>query len=70
MEFQLKADFIELDNLLKMAKLAANGAHAREQIQSAQVKVNGKVESRIRRKLRLGDIIELNTEQIKIVKTE
>ncbi|MCX5700156.1 MAG: RNA-binding S4 domain-containing protein [Candidatus Omnitrophica bacterium] len=69
MEFQLKADFIELDNLLKNMKLVANGAEAREHIQAARVKVNGEVESRIRRKLRLGDTVEFKAEQIKIVKT-
>ena len=69
MEFQLKADFIELDNLLKTTKLVANGLEARGHIQAAQVKVNGEVESRIRRKLRAGDIVEFGAEQIKIVKT-
>ena len=69
MDFGVKGDFIELDNLLKNLKLVSNGVEAREVILASQVKVNGDVESRIRRKLRLGDTIEFDGKQIKIVKT-
>ena len=70
MEFRLKTDFIELDNLLKTMGFAVNGTQAREQIQSSQIKVNGAVENRIRRKLRLGDTVEFKTEKIEIIKNE
>jgi len=69
MDFQLKADFIELDNLLKALKLVENGAQAKQDIQAGLVKVNGQPEARIRRKLRLGDIVEFGGERITIVKT-
>jgi len=69
-EFRLKTDFIELDNLLKTMGFAVNGTQAREQIQSSQIKVNGAVENRIRRKLRLGDTVEFKTEKIEIIKNE
>ncbi len=68
MDFQLKFEFIELDNLLKTLDLAVNGAAAKQSIQSGEVKVNGQVESRIRRKLRLGDSVEFRNQQISIVK--
>ena len=68
MEFKLKLEFIELDNLLKVLELVASGAAARQIIQSGEVKVNGQVESRIRRKLRLGDSVEFRQQQISIVK--
>jgi ribosome-associated protein len=68
MEFQLKSDFIELDNLLKVSELVSGGAEAKQSIQSGQVKVNGQAESRIRRKLRLGDSVEFRQQQISIVK--
>jgi ribosome-associated protein len=58
MDFQLKGEFIELDNLLKAANLAANGAQAKLRILAGEIKVNGQVEMRIRRKLRLGDYVE------------
>ncbi len=66
-EFQLKFEFIELDNLLKAMKLAANGAQARQYIQDELVKINGQVETRIRRKLRVGDYVEFGEHRISIV---
>ena len=68
MDFQLKFEFIELDNLLKILELAASGAQAKQSIQSGAVKVNGQVESRVRRKLRLGDFVEFQEQRINIVK--
>jgi ribosome-associated protein len=70
MEFKLKSDFIELDNLLKALDLVASGAVARQAIQAGVVKVNGLVESRIRRKLRSGDFIEVEGYAVQIVKGE
>lgn len=67
MEFKLKREFIELDNMLKAANLVASGAAAKEQILAGVVKVNGEVESRIRRKLRVGDAVEFGGSAIIIV---
>ena len=67
MEFKLKAEFIELDNMLKVLELVASGAEAKQQIQVGLVKVNGEVESRIRRKLRSGDCVEFGGQKIDIV---
>lgn len=67
MEFKLKTEFIELDNLLKLLELVANGAEARQQIQAGAVKVNGLIESRIRRKLRSGDLVEFGANTVTIV---
>ncbi|MCX5668584.1 MAG: RNA-binding S4 domain-containing protein [Candidatus Omnitrophica bacterium] len=69
MDFQLKSEFIELDNLLKTLELVASGAEAKQSIQSGAVKVNGQVESRIRRKLRLGDSVEFQEQRINILST-
>ena len=68
MEFQLKLEFIELDNLLKVLELVASGAEAKQIIQAGAVKVNGQVENRIRCKLRLGDSVEFRQQLISIVK--
>jgi ribosome-associated protein len=68
MDFQLKSEFIELDNLLKVLELAASGAEGKQSIQSGEAKVNGQVESRIRRKLRSGDCVEFRNQQINIIK--
>jgi len=67
MNFQLKLEFIELDNLLKATNLAVNGLQARQYILAGSIKINGQVETRIRRKLRLGDSVEFGKHQISIV---
>ena len=67
MDFKLKFEFIELDNLLKVLELASGGAEARRIIQAGEIKVNGQVESRIRRKLRLGDLVEFRQQRVNIV---
>lgn len=67
MEFKLKAGFIELDNMLKVLELVAGGAQAKQQIQAGLVKVNGLVESRIRRKLHSGDCVEFGGQKIDVV---
>lgn len=67
MNFQLKLEFIELDNLLKTMKLVSNGAEARHYILDCLIKVNGQVETRIRRKLRSGDTVEFKEHKINVV---
>ena len=67
MEFRLQAEFIELDNLLKAERLVAHGAEARECILAQAVTVNGTIETRIRRKLRAGDLVEFDGKKITIV---
>jgi len=67
MDFLLKGEFIDLDNLLKATTLAASGAQAKQHILAGSVKVNGQVEMRIRRKLRFGDSVEFGKHQISIV---
>ncbi|MDD2928057.1 MAG: RNA-binding S4 domain-containing protein [Candidatus Omnitrophica bacterium] len=67
MEFKLKSGFIELDNLLKALELVMGGAQAKQQIQAGSVKVNGLVESRVRRKLRPGDCVEFSGQKIDII---
>jgi len=68
MDFKLNSDFIELDNLLKVLELVSNGPEAKQVILSGGVKVNGEVESRIRRKLRSGDFVEFGNHKIEISK--
>ncbi len=67
MDFHLKAEFIELDNLLKAAGLAATGAEAKQMVLSGSIKINGQAETRIRRKLRAGDLVECGQHQIRVI---
>ena len=67
MDFKLKTEFVELDNMLKALNLVAGGAEARQCIRLGSLKVNGQAETRVRRKLRAGDSVEFGPRQISIV---
>ena len=53
--------------MLKVLELVAGGSQAKQQIQAGLVKVNGAVESRIRRKLHSGDYVEFGGQKISIL---
>ena len=57
-EFELNGhEFIELNKLLKFMRFAGSGGEANQLIDNGEVKVNGEVETRRRNKLRSGDKI-------------
>ena len=68
----MDADFIEpeetlsLNDALKLSGLAETGGQAKLLIQSGQVKVNGEVETRRKRKIRAGDVIEVDGEEFEV----
>lgn len=68
-EFKLREDesFIELIKLLKIMQIAQTGGHAKMIIENGEIQVNNEIEYRKRRKLRIGDIIQHETTEIKIV---
>ena len=49
---------IRLDHFLKFCGIAQTGGHAKILIQDGEVIVNGNVETRRRRKLQAGDVVE------------
>ena len=55
--YNLQGDFIELFKLLKIARIAATGGHAKLLIDEGNVMVNSKPEFRKRAKIRSGDIV-------------
>lgn len=67
MDFALASDFIELDNLLKSLNIAPSGGAAKVFIREGKVRVNGEPETRVRRKLRAGDIVRFDSTEIRIV---
>lgn len=69
-EFKIrdKDDFINLSQLLKALNLVESGAMAKEVIDEGLVKVDGEVESRYRRKLYDGMIVEFEDNKIIIKK--
>jgi ribosome-associated protein len=50
---------INLTQVLKLAGWVSNGGEAKALIGDGQVKVNGEVELRKRRKMAVGDLVEL-----------
>ena len=65
-EITVKDDFIKLGQALKLAELAGSGVDAKFMIEDGIVSVNGKVELRRGRKVRPGDVIELEGHQVKV----
>ena len=59
-------EYIELQQALKVANIAETGGQAKQMIQGGEVMVNGVVETRRRRKLYPGDIIEVAGEEFHI----
>ena len=57
---------LRLDQFLKLASLAESGGQAKFLIQGGNVKVNGQVETRRRRKLVHGDVVEIGGEAIQV----
>ena len=59
-------EFIPLINLLKLLNIAESGGHAKILVEEGAVIVNGEKEFRKRRKLRPGDIVELDSHVLEI----
>lgn len=50
---------IDLDQFLKLSGALETGGQAKLVIQSGMVKVNGEVETRRRKSLKIGDVVEI-----------
>jgi len=58
--------YIRLDDFLKMTGLVETGGQAKLVIQAGEVTVNGEVETRRRRKLVVGDVVEYSGEEFEV----
>lgn len=65
-EFYIRGELITLDALLKATGLADSGGQAKELINEGKVKVNNEVETRRRRKLRGGEVVEFQDQKITV----
>ena len=59
-------EFIELNNLLKVTGFCESGGLAKIMIGDGQVKVDGKVELRKRCKIRAGQVVEFEGQQVTV----
>ncbi len=64
MEFELKGEFIELCNLLKLVGIAQSGGQGKMMVADGIVKVDGKPELRKTAKIRNGQVVECLGEKI------
>ncbi len=60
----ITTEYIKLDALLKFAGLCDTGGEAKEAVQSGQVSVNGEVCTMRGKKLRQGDRVSLNGQDV------
>jgi len=62
----IDTEYIELDKLLKREDLASSGGEARYLISQGLARVNGVVETRKRRKLYPGDLVNFNDAEMQV----
>lgn len=65
--FKLKDEFIKLGQLLKAANLVSSGVDAKFVIQDGLVKVNGAVEVQRGKKIHVGDVVEFEGNEVKVI---
>ena len=59
-EVHIHTDFIKLEGLLKFEGLTSTGGEAKERIQAGEVAVNGEVCTMRGKKIRPGDVVEVD----------
>ena len=67
MNFAIHTPYIQLNQLLKASRLAESGGQAKLFIEEGKVKVNGMPESRIRAKLKPGDVVDFAGQKVVIL---
>ena len=67
LEFILDREFIELNQLLKLAGLADSGGAGKALVAAGQVRVDGAPELRKTAKIRAGQTVRLDTAEIRVL---
>lgn len=65
--FEVKGEFIELCNLLKLVGIANSGGQGKLMVSDGIVQVDGNVETRRTAKIRAGQTVECMGQLIKVV---
>jgi ribosome-associated protein len=65
-DMEITKEPVELCKILKLENLVTSGGEAKHVIAEGLVKVNGEVETRKRKKLFSGDIVEFGDQQIRL----
>jgi ribosome-associated protein len=67
LEFQLRGEFIELCNLLKLTGVADSGGAGKALVAEGVVSVDGHIELRKTAKIRAGQLVELGDVEIRVI---
>ena len=67
LEFELEGEFVELNQLLKLAGLCDSGGAGKQIVASGAVRVDGAVELRKTCKVRAGQRVHLGDVEIRVV---
>ena len=67
LEFILNADYVELNQLLKLVGICDSGGAGKMLVASGDVAVDGKVESRKTCKIRAGQVVTLGDVRIRVI---
>lgn len=65
--FKLEGEYIAMIQLLKAMNWVEHGAMAQWVVTEGYVKYNGEIDFRKRLKVRVGDIVEFDGQQVKVV---
>lgn len=65
-DVEINKEPVELYKILKFEGILSSGGEAKAAVAEGRVKVNGEVETRKRKKIVAGDIIEFGDEKIRI----
>ncbi|MDL1978627.1 MAG: RNA-binding S4 domain-containing protein [Deltaproteobacteria bacterium] len=65
-ELEISEEPIELYKILKLDNMVNSGGEAKYVISEGQVIINGKVETRKRKKIFSGDVVEFGKEEIRV----
>ena len=66
-DFHLRGDFIELNQLLKLTGICASGGAGKVLVAEGAVSVDGQVELRKTAKIRAGQVVMLGDAQIRVL---
>lgn len=69
-EFKLSAEFIELNQLLKLVGLCTSGGAGKALVASGEVRVDGQIELRKTCKIRAGQIVSFGNSRITVTPNE
>jgi len=67
LEFQLNAEFVELNQLLKLTGVCDSGGAGKALVAEGVVYVDGQLELRKTAKIRVGQVVSLGDVQIQVI---